>query len=96
MHAPQHDQSSKRRRVRESKSRTKRPAGEIPPLHPHALYRPGRLCVLFDVDRSTLAKWRKQGLLPPFTKIAGVEGLTGQQILDFYATQQQRKERSDV
>jgi expansin (peptidoglycan-binding protein) len=43
---------------------------------------------LFDIDRSTLVRWRKQGRLPPFTRVAGVEGLTGQQILDLYAQQQ--------
>jgi hypothetical protein len=70
---------------RQSKWRSKRPAGEIPPLHVHALYRPGRLCVLFDIDKSTLTRWAKKGLLPPYTEINGVKGLTGQQIMDFYA-----------
>jgi hypothetical protein len=77
-----------------SKWRNKRPAGEIPPLHPHALYRPGRLCVLFDCDKSTLTRWRKQGKLPPYTEVAGIKGLTGQQIIDLYA--QQREERGDA
>jgi hypothetical protein len=75
-----------------SKWRTKRPAEEIPPLHPHALYRPGRLCALFDCDKSTLWRWAKKGLLPPYTGIAGVKGLTGEQIINFY---RQRREAGD-
>jgi hypothetical protein len=64
---------------------TKAPADQIPPIHPHCLYRSGRLCRIFDVDRSTLVRWRKQGKLPKFTRVGGVEGLTGEQILTLYA-----------
>ena len=97
MHAPQPPEKKKPSATKSKKSkwRTKRPAGEIPPLHPHVLYRPNRLCVLFDIDKSTLHRWRKQGRLPPYTTVAGVKGLTGQQILDLYA-QQQRKRQSDA
>jgi len=89
--------STKAKKKPQSKWRTKRAAGEIPPLHPHALYRPGRLCVLFDIDKSTLCRWRKEEKLPPYTEIPGtnIKGLTGQQILDFYA-QQRREEGRDV
>jgi hypothetical protein len=48
--------------------------------HPYALYRTGRLAELFDVDPSTIWKWRKTGVLPPFKEIAGVRGLTGKQL----------------
>lgn len=65
--------------------RTKLPASMTPAIHPLQIYRSGRLAQLFDTDKSTIWRWRKDGTLPPFTKIGGVEGLTGQQLLDLYA-----------
>jgi hypothetical protein len=38
------------------------------------------LAELFDVNPSTIWKWRKAGVLPPFKEIAGVRGLTGKQL----------------
>lgn len=51
-----------------------------PAAHPFALYRTSRLAKLFSVRRETIWKWRRDGVLPPFTKIGGVEGLTGEQV----------------
>ena len=51
--------------------------------HPFQLYRIDRLAELFDVDPSTIHRWRRDGILPPFTEIAGVKGLTGKQLEDF-------------
>lgn len=48
--------------------------------HPLRLYRVGRLAELFDVDRATIWRWRKSGVLPLFVKIGGIEGLTEQQV----------------
>jgi predicted DNA-binding transcriptional regulator AlpA len=48
--------------------------------HPHRLYRVERLADLFDVDRATIWRWRKAGLLPPFVEIGGVSGLTEEQV----------------
>jgi hypothetical protein len=59
----------------------KRKAFAIPlPAHPFAFYRTDRLAQLFDVRRETVWRWRRDGVLPPFTKIGGVEGLTGEQV----------------
>jgi hypothetical protein len=71
------------RKPAESKWRRKRPASETLDFHPLQLFRPGRICDLFDVDRSTFVRWRRQGVLPPFIKIGGIEGLTGEQLQRF-------------
>jgi hypothetical protein len=44
--------------------------------HPLRLYRAGRLAELFDVNDSTIWRWRKNGVLPKFAKVGGIEGLT--------------------
>jgi predicted DNA-binding transcriptional regulator AlpA len=53
-----------------------------PTFHPHPfrIYRPERLAELFGVDRATIWRWRKAGLLPPFVQIGGVSGLTEEQV----------------
>jgi predicted DNA-binding transcriptional regulator AlpA len=52
-----------------------------PPLpHPFALFRTNRLAQLFGVRRETIFRWRKSGVLPPFTRIGGILGLTGEQV----------------
>ena len=57
------------------------------PAHPHdpdalRLYRPSRLAALFDVDQSTIWRWRKDGTLPPFTQVGGISGLTEEQVAE--------------
>jgi hypothetical protein len=66
-----------------SKWRTKRPADELLPLHPLALYRPGRICRLLDIDKATLRRRRQRGLIPPFAVVGGIKGLTGEQLKNF-------------
>src|SRR5689334_7462536 len=48
--------------------------------NPLRLYRPSRLAELFDVDESTIWRWRIKGVLPAFTQIGGIRGLTEQQV----------------
>lgn len=36
----------------------------VPAASPHKLYRTYRLAELFDVDRTTIYRWRKKGKLP--------------------------------
>ncbi len=57
---------------------------ELPQLHPLQLFRVGRLAEIFDVDPSTIFRWRKEGVLPPFREVGGVRGLTGEQITEVY------------
>ena len=56
----------------------RRPLGLNPP--PFELFRVGRLAELLHVNRATIWRWRQSGVLPPFVKIGGVEGLTGAQV----------------
>jgi hypothetical protein len=58
-------------------ARNKRP---MPALHVLQLYRPGRLAQIFDVDESTIFRWRKSGVLPEFVEVGGIRGLTGVQV----------------
>jgi hypothetical protein len=39
------------------------------------------------------SSWRRQGILPPFKKIANIEGLTGEQLLSLL---NQRAEKGDT
>jgi predicted DNA-binding transcriptional regulator AlpA len=50
--------------------------------HPFRLYRTERLAELFGVDRGTVWRWRKAGLLPPFVELGGIRGLTEQQVAE--------------
>ena len=59
-------------------ARNQRP---IPQLHALQLFRVGRLAQLFDVDPSTIWRWKRDGKLPPFKEVCGIEGLTGQQVM---------------
>jgi hypothetical protein len=43
--------------------------------NPHRFYRVARLAELYDVDRVTIWRWRKSGVLPPFAKVGSIEGL---------------------
>lgn len=54
---------------------------------PYKIYRTSRLAELFDVDASTIWRWRKRGVLPKFKRIGGIEGLTEVQLADFLAQQ---------
>ena len=60
--------------------------------HPLRLIRPSRLAELLDVNPSTIWRWRKAGILPPPSRVGGVEGWTEpviQELLD-----QRREEAS--
>ena len=49
--------------------------------NPYQLYRVGRLAKLFDVDESTIWRWKQNGVLPPpAAKFPGFEAWTEQQI----------------
>lgn len=63
--------------------------------HPFRIYRTGRLADLFDVDPSTIWRWRRDGFLPPFAKIGGVEGLTGIQVEGRKANDEERTDDDD-
>jgi predicted DNA-binding transcriptional regulator AlpA len=47
------------------------------------LIRPKKLAALFDVNQSTLIRWRKQGLLPKPVEIGGVIGWTEEVLREF-------------
>jgi hypothetical protein len=87
--------SLKRRRIGKLNDttpwRTKLPSSEAPNFHPLQIFRPGRICKLLDIDKSTLWRWRKQGILPPFVTVGGIEGLTGEQLQTLLA---QRREEA--
>jgi predicted DNA-binding transcriptional regulator AlpA len=60
----------------------------LPPVfhpHPFRLYRTERLAELFGVDRATIWRWQKSGVLPPFVEIGGVRGLTEEQVAQVLA-----------
>ena len=49
--------------------------------YPFRLYRVGRVAKLFDVDKSTVWRWKKTGVLPPPAAIfPGFEAWTEEQI----------------
>lgn len=48
--------------------------------HPLRLYRPSRVAALFDVDQTTVWRWKRDGILPPPIEIAGVSGWTHEQL----------------
>jgi hypothetical protein len=58
--------------------------------NPFRLYRVGRLAELFDVDRTTIWRWERAGVLPAFVQIGGVRGLTEAQFAELL------KERSEA
>ena len=53
-----------------------------PTPHPLGLNRTRRLAQILDVSRCTIWRWRREGVLPPFTKVGGVEGLTNEQLAE--------------
>src|SRR4051794_12791008 len=50
--------------------------------NPFKLYRVNRLAEIFDVNESTIWRWRQRGLLPAFVEIGGIKGLTEQQLAE--------------
>jgi len=48
--------------------------------NPHRLYRPGRLAELFGVDRTTIWRWSRSGVIPPLVRVGGISGLTERQL----------------
>lgn len=58
----------------------RRRIGDLAAPHPFQLFRTKRLAKLFDVDKSTIWRWRQSGVLPEFVVIGGVTGLTSEQV----------------
>jgi len=52
---------------------------------PFRIYRTHRLAELFDVDPSTIWKWRQNGTLPEPVRIGGVHGWTEDQLEELFA-----------
>ena len=51
---------------------------------PYRIFRTNRLAELFDVDPSTIWRWRQDGTLPQFVKVGGVSGLTEVQLAEVH------------
>lgn len=58
--------------------------------NPFRLYRTERLAELFDVDPSTIWRWRKSGELPPPVEIGGVHGWTEEQLREVIERRRQK------
>jgi hypothetical protein len=58
-------------------------------IHPFELYRVGRLARLFDVDRATIWRWKRDGKLGPWVRIGGIEAMTGERVAALLAQSQQ-------
>jgi hypothetical protein len=57
--------------------------------HPLQIFRPKRLAELFDIDESTVALWRRQGVLPePAFKCGKIVGWTADQLAALFKTEQ--------
>ena len=72
----------RRRQSKERRSSMRRvlPGDPDARLNPFTIFRPQRLSELLDVDRSSIWRWRKSGVLPPPVEIAGIRGWTFAQI----------------
>ena len=57
------------------------------------LIREHRLAKLFDVDPSTIWRWKRDGILPEPIKIGGIVGWPEHQLLDLLARHQASEER---
>ena len=57
--------------------------------NPYRFYRVGALAQLFSVNRSTIWRWRRSGVLPPFVKFGSLLGLTESQLAEVIQRQQQ-------
>jgi predicted DNA-binding transcriptional regulator AlpA len=57
--------------------------------NPYKFYRVGALAQLFSVNRSTIWRWRRSGILPPFVKFGSLFGLTESQLAEVIQRQQQ-------
>jgi predicted DNA-binding transcriptional regulator AlpA len=61
--------------------------------NPLRLYRTHRLAELFDVDPSTIWKWRQRGILPEPVQIGSVHGWTERQLEALF---RQHRESADA
>jgi hypothetical protein len=57
---------------------------------PLKLIRPGRLAQLWDVDPSTIWRYRKDGILPPPVQVGCIEGWTEDQLKAVMRPRQQK------
>jgi predicted DNA-binding transcriptional regulator AlpA len=88
-----------RRREREAKqrceARERRAAlRQISPADqqrlPFTLFRVNRLATIFDCDRATIWRWRRDGVLPEPISVGGITGWTHSQIEHLIAQRQQQ------
>ena len=70
----------------------RRRLGDSASPHPFQLFRTDRLAQLFDVNESTIWRWRQNGVLPAFVEIGGIRGLTSEQVAQVLA---QRREAAN-
>jgi predicted DNA-binding transcriptional regulator AlpA len=84
-----------RNRSTPSRSKPDRPPHARGEPHPYRLYRVTRLAALFDVDYSTIWRWKKSGVLPPpAVQFPGFEAWTEEQIKQ--VIEQRRQEAADA
>ena len=88
-----HGQQSRRSAHTDPVGEQGRPSGgQSHPSHnptPYRFYRVGALAQLFSVNRSTIWRWRRSGVLPPFVKFGSLLGLTESQLAEVIQRQQQ-------
>ena len=81
-------------KTKSKKNERRRKRNALGAPHPFRIYRTNRLADLFSVDESTIWRWRRDGILPEFTKIGGIEGLTGDQVADLLKVRKPDTEES--
>jgi predicted DNA-binding transcriptional regulator AlpA len=92
MHCRQlHRQQSRRPAHTDPVGEQGRPSGHNP--NPYRFYRVGALAQLFSVNRSTIWRWRRSGVLPPFVKFGSLLGLTESQLAEVIEQQQRLPSR---
>jgi predicted DNA-binding transcriptional regulator AlpA len=83
--SPKSRRSSQRREA--APAHASKPATSHNPS-PYKIFRVSRLAELFGVDRITIWRWSKTGVIPPLVRLGGISGLTEDQVA--HVLEQQR------